>query len=123
MQQPYWEPKPPTIRQYLSRRKRQAMFVQLAGFALFIRTAVVTSARTVPSSVFPWPVLIGYGVFMLGFLIGWIRLRCPNCRTRWTHLAYGGGSPLGIDKRLQVCPYCRAELDGPVPAEPSPPAP
>ncbi len=99
-----------TIRSHLSRLKRRAFAVILVGFALFACSGLLGRRPATEALM-----LVAFGLFLLATLYMTVMIRCPNCRSRWGQLM-SDGTALSIDHRLQVCPYCRVDLDAPAPS-------
>lgn len=100
-----------TIRTYLSRLKRITMRYTVLGWFCFVGGGLCMSRFPAAGLVV---MLVGFAAFMVGCVYLCWAIRCPNCKTSWGALLSPGGSD-SIDPRLQVCPFCRVDLDGPIP--------
>lgn len=100
-----------TIRTYLNRLKRNTMRYALLGWLCFAEGGFCLSRFPAAGLAVT---LAGFAVFMACTLYLYWAIRCPNCKTSWGTLLSPGGADC-IDPRLQVCPFCRVDLDEPLP--------
>lgn len=99
-----------TIRDALTRKKRNATVIAYAGLVIFALGMAISAGEG------PWLVVgvIGFALFCAGTLYLFFFLKCPACGGRIGYTVSYPSGPFSVSRKIRYCPFCGVSLDSEV---------
>jgi TRAP-type C4-dicarboxylate transport system permease small subunit len=111
-----------TIREFLKRRTRKLVAVAVFAWLICAMTPLVMHGQeqcrtacknTLDSIKFPMTIAVGLPLFAGAILGLTFFLNCPRCKGRLGQVAMSLVMPGKTTRRMNFCPYCGVNIDGP----------